>query len=246
MNRSKWLIYFGLGMILLTVAVYFIHYAIFRDAHHIFIYLIGDIAFVFFEVFLVTIIIHELLQLREKQTLLEKLNMVIGAFFSEVGGDLLRMFSRLDPKAHDLSAKLLVRDDWTAKDFDRLGHVLKGHDHSIELETESLLAIKEILLAKREFLLRLLENPNILEHDKFTNLLQAVFHLTEELAARRDIAHIAGHDRDHIVIDIKRAYASLAGEWLVYMKYLKTSYPFLFSFSMRTNPFNPEARPELP
>ncbi|MDZ4163767.1 MAG: hypothetical protein U1C55_01450 [Smithellaceae bacterium] len=246
MKRSKWLIYLGLAMIFLTVAVYLIHYAIFRDAHHIFIYLIGDIAFVFFEVFLVTIIIHELLQLREKQTLMEKLNMVIGAFFSEVGSDLLRLFSQLDPQARELNEKLLVRDDWSGKVFDQLRQELKGYGYAIQLEEESLPALKEILLAKREFLLRLLENPNILEHDKFTNLLQAVFHLTEELAARRDLSHLTPGDRDHIVIDIKRVYHSLTMEWLIYMKYLKASYPFLFSFSLRTNPFNPEATAELP
>ena len=30
----------------------------------------------------------------------------------------------------------------------------------------------------------LLENPQLIEHDSFTPLLQAVFHLTEELMAR--------------------------------------------------------------
>lgn len=55
----------------------------FRDPHHIFLYLIGDIAFVFIEVLLVTLIIHQLLSRREKQAMLKKLNMVIGAFFSE-------------------------------------------------------------------------------------------------------------------------------------------------------------------
>ena len=60
----------------------------FRDTHHIFIYLIGDIAFVFLEVLLVTLILHQLLRYREKKAMLNKLNMVIGAFFSEVGGEL--------------------------------------------------------------------------------------------------------------------------------------------------------------
>jgi len=33
---------------------------IFTDAHHIFIYLVGDIAFVFIKVLLVTMIIHQM------------------------------------------------------------------------------------------------------------------------------------------------------------------------------------------
>ena len=71
---------FGLLLILLSVFCYSLHYVVFRDAHHIFIYLLGDIAFVFIEVLLVTLIIHHLLGEREKRAMLKKLNMVIGAF----------------------------------------------------------------------------------------------------------------------------------------------------------------------
>ena len=84
----SWQILLGLSLIALSSLGYFIHYFIFRDTHHIFIYLIGDIAFVFLEVLLVTLILHQLLRYREKKAMLNKLNMVIGAFFSEVGGEL--------------------------------------------------------------------------------------------------------------------------------------------------------------
>ena len=58
MRRWKWQIIFVSGFVLLSVIFYWAHYTIFRDAHHIFIYLLGDIAFVPIEVVLVTLIIH--------------------------------------------------------------------------------------------------------------------------------------------------------------------------------------------
>ena len=73
----NWQVIFGLTLIILSATVYFIHYLIFRDLHHIFIYLIGDIAFVFIEVLLVTLVLHQLLHYREKKTMLNKLNMVM-------------------------------------------------------------------------------------------------------------------------------------------------------------------------
>ena len=82
-------IVFGVLLILLSVFFYAIHYVIFRDAHHIFLYLIGDIAFVFIEVLMVTLIIHHLLNEWEKKSHLKKLNMVIEVFFSEFGKHLL-------------------------------------------------------------------------------------------------------------------------------------------------------------
>lgn len=53
MKRLSWQVIFGLALITLSAFLYLIHYAIFRDAHHIFIYLIGDTAFVFIEVLLI-------------------------------------------------------------------------------------------------------------------------------------------------------------------------------------------------
>jgi len=74
-----------------------LYYFIFRDLHHIFLYLIGDTAFVFIQILLVTLIIDRLLSKREKRAQLEKLSMVIGSFFSAVGNKLLTYFSDFEP-----------------------------------------------------------------------------------------------------------------------------------------------------
>lgn len=86
-----------------------------------------------------------------------------------------------------------------------------------------------------------MENPNLLEHESFTDLLWSVFHLTEELEARNEIKNLPSLDTDHIVNDSKRVYVLLLREWLSYMEHLKNDYPYLFSLAARTNPFNPNA-----
>jgi hypothetical protein len=93
----------------------------------------------------------------------------------------------------------------------------------------------------RTFLLRLLENPVLLEHQNFTNLLWAVFHLTDELAHRENIKTIPGSDYEHLSGDMQRVYILLIGEWLDYMRHLQKKYPYLFSLALRTNPFDPNA-----
>jgi hypothetical protein len=44
---------------------------------------------------------------------------------------------------------------------------------------------------------------------------------------------------------MRRSYILLISEWLDYMRHLKENYPYLFSFAMRTNPFDPDASPEI-
>jgi hypothetical protein len=245
MKHLKWQILLSASLLALSAIVYLIHYAIFRDAHHIFIYMIGDIAFVFTEVLLVTIIIHQVLAFREKRLLLEKLNMIIGAFFSEVGKELLQLFATFDPQVDRIRQSLVVTDRWSTEQFLEVSKRLTEYRHDIDITRNSLDTLKQTLVREREFLLRLLENQNLLEHDSFTSLLMAVFHLTEELESRGDFAQIPEADRKHLAIDMKRAYSLLISEWLSYMKHLKENFPYLFSFAMRTNPFDPDATPEV-
>lgn len=243
MKRISWQVILGLSLILLSIFFYLIHYAIFRDPHHIFIYLIGDVAFVFTEVLLVTLIIHQLLSMREKRARLEKLNMVIGAFFSEVGTRLITYFSDFDPKLDKIREELIVTTGWSEQDFSSVSKRLKNYDYEVEIQKVELEYLGGFLMEKRDFLLRLLENPNLLEHESFTELLRAVFHLTEELQSRESISQLPDTDYDHLSGDIKRAYILLVHQWVDYMKHLKDNYPYLFSLAMRTNPFDQSASP---
>lgn len=243
MKRLSWQILLGLCLIALSTIFYLLHYAIFRDAHHIFLYLVGDVAFVFIEVLLVTLIIHQVLSMREKRTRLEKLNMVIGAFFSEVGTRLVAYFSDFDPKLDRIRKELVVTNDWSEQEFSSVSKRLKNYDYGVEIQKVELEDLANFLMAKRDFLLRLLENPTLLEHESFTELLRSVFHLTEELANREALTQLPDTDYQHLAGDIKRVYVLLVHQWLDYMKHLKDNYPYLFSLAMRANPFDRDASP---
>ena len=207
------------------------------------IYLIGDIAFVFLEVLMVTVVIHELLNRREKRQRLEKMNMVIGAFFSEVGTELLRMISDWDHDLGDMRTRLQVTTLWTEEQFDTVERSMKDYTFHVSPDQFDPLELRALLGNKLEFLLRLMENPNLLEHESFTDLLLAVFHLSEELVARKDLAELPPTDRAHLAGDVNRVYGQLTDRWLDYMKYLRTNYPYLFSLAVRTNPFDETASP---
>ena len=242
-QNSSWLIFLGVALLAASVAVYFIHYLIFEDVHHIFIYMVGDIAFVFIEVLLVTLIIHRVLSEREKRQRIEKLNMVIGAFFSEVGTTLLTYFSDFDPELETIREDLIIKDNWTDTEFTYVNERLRKYDYQVEAKGIDLDHLASFLVDKRGFLLGLIQNPNLLENESFTNLLQAVFHLTEELAARGNVCQITDPDCEHLINDVKRVYSQLVIQWLDYMKHLQLNYPYFFNYAMRTNPFDQTASP---
>lgn len=240
----NWRISVSLLLISASALAYTIHYMIFRDTHHIFIYMIGDIAFLFLDVLLVILFIEHVLAQRERRAILNKLNMVIGTFFSEVGMELLKKFSDFAENSASLEKSLEIQPGWTQKDFKRALSASLNFNYKIRIDTKNLESLRAFLIDKRNFLLRLLENPNLLEHERFTDLLWAVFHLAEELDFRGDtLESLPDSDYSHLAGDLKRAYSQLTGEWIAYTSHLKESYPFLFSLAARINPMNPQASP---
>ena len=223
--------------------IYLIHYYIFHDVHHIFIYMVGDLAFLPLEVFLVIIVIERILARREKQAILQKLNMVVGAFFSEVGTELLGSLLNCFAKSEEIGQRLAFRQDWTHAQFKAamgFARTIEGEVDCLRIDLEELRAL---LVQKRPFLLRLLENPNLLEHERFTDLLWATFHLTEELEARPEMRDLPETDLQHLSDDIQRVYRHLAAEWVEYAEHLKSNYPFLFSLVSRMQPFQEHPSP---
>ncbi|MEJ2568409.1 MAG: hypothetical protein P8Z50_06005 [candidate division WOR-3 bacterium] len=241
MNKKfNWKIIAGIAMLVLSAAFYYLHYLIFHDAHHIFIYLVGDIAFVFIEVLLVTIIIHHVLHEWEKQSHLKKLNMVIETFFSDFGKHLLVYLSNFDKNLNKIHDLIVAEDGCEDMNFKQAFKGLKNYKADIDIDKVELKKLSNFLTTKREFLIRLLQNPNLLEHTTFTETLMAIFHITEELAAR-DLNNLSAEDVEHTKIDIERAYNLLTYQWLSYMEYTKKHFPYFFLFAMRTNPFDEHA-----
>ena len=245
MRKPSWQVFLSFWLIVLSTVLYYIHFLVFRDLHHISIYMLGDLAFLPIEVLLVTIIIDQMLAGKEKEAMGHKMNMVIGAFFSEVGNKLLEYFRKYEAGTCVLEKELSISDGWTNKRFHAVRKQLKNYSCELDLGRADLDSLRDHLVARRNFLLRLLENPNLLEHDTFTELLWSVFHLTEELEARKDLKVKHEADMKHLAVDIKRAYYLLIAEWIAYMRHLKSDYPYLYSMAVRTNPFDPNAAAEV-
>lgn len=244
MKKWDWRVRFSILLILSSVLLYSFHYFVFRDMHHIFLYLIGELAFIPIEVLLVSLVIDGVIKIRERQSLIEKLNLIIGVYFNEVGTTILKYCTSIDPKVDQISNYLIVHPNWEEKDFKKALEKCKTCNYEIEFHKIDLEKMNEFLLSKREFLLRLLENPNLLEHETFTHLLTAVFHLEDELSSR-NLSELREDEKEHLAIDIKRVYVASVSQWVLYMKHLKNTFPYLFVTAISNNPFDMRTKEKI-
>jgi hypothetical protein len=239
-GRIRWHLTLGILLVALSAAAYAFQISMFHRPGETMFYMLQDFAFVPIQVLLVTLIINEMMSVREKAILRKKMNMVIGVFFSEVGTHLLRRITVFDGHSQAIISALAVNAKWSDQDFARGKKAIRDHEYAIDCRRGDLEDPQSYIVEKTHFLLGLLENPNLLEHETFTDLLWAVFHLAEELAMRPDVSSLPDADYAHLAVDIKRAYSAVLLEWVSYVHHLKDEYPYLFSIVVRTNPFSSE------
>lgn len=236
MKKPNWILTASILLAAASVAVYSVQIIIFHRPVETFFYLFQDLAFLPVQVLLVTIIISELLRKREAENLRHKLNMVIGAFFSAIGNQLLKSFIAFDDNSGELARQMRFSASWGDAEFIRARDALSQHKPKIRCTPDELRCLSDFLVAERPFLLGLLENPNLLENESFTDLLWATSHLAEELAYRKDLSALSPGDYNHLAVDIERAYTRFLTEWLAYVNHLRQQYPYMFSFIVRCNP----------
>ena len=232
-------------LLLISLFLYGLDYLVFGHAPEITAGFLGNIAFLPIYVLFVTLVIERVIKERERNAIRQKLNMVIGLFFSEVGSDLIRNLASFLRDSRDLAQRLNVTNHWGNREFKEAAEFLERYRIEVDSRAGDLTGMRDYLVEKKGLLLGLLENPNLLEHDEFTDLLWAVSHLSQELELRKKLTGLPDTDLNHLSGDIQRAYSHLLREWLFYMKHLKSDYPYLYSLAVRMNPMNPDAGPEV-
>ena len=244
-NRFINLIPIILFLLALSGAFFYLQAYLFHDQRDTGFYLLQDLAFLPIQVLLVTLVLNEMFVRQDKADRMKKMNMVIGAFVFDIGIPLLKRLSIFDRNRKDLAQHLLFTAHWREKELLKALDRAWAHEFDLDCRASGLEEIKGFLIGKRDTLLRLLENPNLLEHETFTDLLWAVNHLTDELIYRENVKDLSEPDAVHLSEDMRRALTLLITGWLSYLNHIRKDYPYLFSLVVRTNPFDPDAKVEI-
>jgi len=178
---------------------------------------------------------------KERARRRQKTMMLVGIFFTQVGTSLLATCARADPGRQDLARLLSGPEFVDSPASDGITGALSSRSSHIDCRALDLAALREALGGKIEVLSVLLQNPDLEEHSRFTDLLQALLHLWQELSHRDEFSCLPETDTAHLSGDLNRVYGLLVLEWVVYLGHLKRHYPYLYSLALRTNPFDDNA-----
>ncbi|MFR9070795.1 MAG: hypothetical protein ACLVIU_10585 [Paraclostridium sp.] len=176
----------------------------------------------------VTIMLEKLIDYRAKKDRIEKINMLVGIFFTEVGGKLMHFIIDADKDAKNYITNF--------EDLNKIKKSLYEYDYKVDMNYIDLCTIKNILVEHSNLFVTLISNESILQHQIFTDLLMSVIHLRDEIIFMEKDNELEPNI-NHLENDVIRVYKNISIQWISYLEYLQKSYPFLYNNAIRVNPF---------
>ncbi|MGL5151231.1 MAG: hypothetical protein ACRC7N_11735, partial [Clostridium sp.] len=229
MKKVKYYMLISLWLILSSLLMFYIHYKLFGQLENTIYYSLMSICIIPINILCVTIVFEKLMERQRRIERIGKINMLVGLFFSDVGYDLLKIFSEADKDLHKLKIN--------HTNLKESKETLKNHPHNIVWENINFHTLQTTVIESHDILSKLLCNENILEHETFTDILMALMHLRDELilikyreTSEYDICHIKG--------DATRVYVALTTQWIEYLEHLRINYPYMYNGAVKISPFN--------
>lgn len=245
-NGRGWKFKFAIVMLIIASIFFLSRIIVLGDPEEVVSYLWKQIGFIPVNILIVALLIDGIMSKKEREAILEKIDMLMGTFFTKIGNDLISEVSKVNKnkaKTEDLKSI----KNWTDKDYENKLKKLRASPIDFETditkeEREEFLTNIHVMIEKnRDFIINLINNPHLFEKDEFSALVLALLHLDEELSRREDLSNIDDVDFNHLTGDIKRVYTHLIYEWIYYLRYLNQFYPYMISLAIRTNPFDSDS-----
>lgn len=221
---------------MLSICIYYIQYTLYHDSETTVFYFLQDLAFVPVQVVMVTLILNRFLSIIESRKKAKKINVIISTFFVEAGISVLTALAVFN-RNNDGLRLILGTEGFDRKKAVLLKKQVREFGYDIEASPENLRELAAVLDKYRDYMLNMLGNDNLLEHDSFTDMLWAAFHVADELKTRDNLDGSDQDDLSHLANDILRAYMAMNVEWINYMSYLHDEYPFLYAMAIKKNPY---------
>ncbi|WP_244832905.1 hypothetical protein [Clostridium sp. BJN0001] len=215
----------GISLVIISLFLHYVHYLIFKDAHHTLIFLTSDIAFIPLDVFFTSIILDKLIEKREKKHIIESNTKLIGVFFAEVGNSLISLFNKYNKESIKSSSCSLSLDD----EFKSIKQYIEICEFKITLKSELINKLYDMLDENKYLLLILSSSSNVILDESFLEMIITFLHLQGEI---RDADKL-----DNLQRDIDSSYKKLCLEWVKYMEGIKERDKDIFTKKFNANPF---------
>jgi hypothetical protein len=141
-DRIFWELRVVVILVAVSLVLYLIHFAWFRDLYQILFWSSRSLAFLPISALVVTLLINRVISTRDKALRLDKLNMLIGVFFSNIGNELLLRISDWDAEDQYLRNHFGAPEPWSRLNRKSALAILAKHQFSVTVNRLQLVELK--------------------------------------------------------------------------------------------------------
>lgn len=215
----------------ISITIYFFHYLIFGDIRQTLSGIILSLAYVPIGIIYQELIVDKILDKKQKLNSVEKINIVIGAFYNEVGNSLIKIISKGDKNIDVIRCNIDINNNWSNENFEDLIDLLKVYVCELDITKIDIVKVVKLLNKKDTLIINLMINESIKEYKGFIELLMSLIHLRDELNFRDNIKN------DRIEKELCKNYKILLIQWVKYIEELKEIEYDLFLKIIMNSPF---------
>ncbi|MGL4991966.1 MAG: hypothetical protein ACRC57_12535 [Sarcina sp.] len=227
-----------LPIVAITICFYAIYYLVLHNKDDIITSIMDNLISVPFNVLVTGILFDYILNRKTRKIEEEKIDMVIGIFYTEVGNDLLKMMVKADECIEMVRDDLLVTYDWNEENYENAIKTLDEMDYCVDIDKIDVNEMKLFLDKSTPLIIDLLSGNVLKNKIDFTEIVVSVFHLRCECNERMSGSELEQYEKEHLIDDIEVAYKLLAKKWYQYMYILQNEHPQLFVKALINSPFD--------
>lgn len=227
-----------LPIVAITVCFYAIYYLLLHNKDDIITSIMDNIISVPFNVLITGILFDYILNRKTRKIEEEKIDMVIGIFYTEVGNELLKMMTKADECIELVRSDLLATYDWEEENYENAIKILDQMDYCVDIDKIDISEMKLLLDKSTPLIIDLLSGNVLKNKIDFTEIVVSVFHLRCEFNERIIQDELEEYEKEHLIDDIEVAYKLLAKRWYQYIYILQKEHPQLFVKALINSPFD--------
>ncbi|MBQ0079753.1 MAG: hypothetical protein KBS66_07690 [Eubacterium sp.] len=212
-------------LVVLSAVIYGLQLAIFHDPTTTVFYIFQDFAFLPISIALATLVVGYILEERDQRARMQKTRMLTSAFFTDLGRDLLIKLIGVTECTEELAQ--MMEEEHSGKNTLK---ELEELNIKIHFDKFFVAELKEMLEAHWNVMMVSSSNPMLLDHEEFTDMIWAIFHIRDEMN-RRDIDNLSTGNCRHLEGDAARVMELLLSNWIHHLDYVKAEYPYFYKES---------------
>lgn len=187
---------------LISACIYGLQILLFHDLRNTEFYILQDLAFIPISIAITTIVVGNIVDGRARKEAAEKAGMLRSVFFTDMGHTLIKRLSAVSD-APTLSCQ--DADMRVSEQQDKI----RSCTVTVHSDQETYEFLRSFLQEKKQDLIILTGNNQLMDQDDFTQMLSGLFHLMDEFELRGSYDDLTADDRSHMDEDFAKVLVLL-------------------------------------